>query len=157
MAAVKHEVVKSKLTVFVDPTNAAAFATDNLRAIAVAQSYNLDEGGDTQEVIDLADAAADWANPEVTKKNWSVSVDALVLRENPSGDIDVDDATQSKVTSLRVGDIVWVAIAESTFPDGLKYGKAVVTAFNQSGSAGEFHTASATFTGKGELLEYSAV
>lgn len=161
-----HELVKSRLTVFIDTSYSDDWATAKaaMTPIALAQSYNLDETGDTQEVVDLADTDSDWSNPEVSKKSWTLSCDSLLLRNNASsGTLDIE--TKYKQHELVVGDLVWVAIADvvdegaDQVNDGLpyskdmliKYGRAVVTSVNRSGTVNDFHTVSATFSGKGAL------
>lgn len=153
-----YEIVKNRMTVFVQDVSVATFDPSLAYAVAIAQSYTLDESGDTQEVIDLADCDSDWANPEVSKKNWTLSVDTLLLRPLVTGTTNIGNKFNSY--DLKVGDITWVVVGDAPCATpfnpadsslGYKYGKAVVTSLSQSGTPGEFHTLSATFTGKGEL------
>ena len=161
--ALDYELVKSKLTVFVQSASVDTFDASTAYAVAIAQSYTLDETGDTQEVIDLADCDSDWSNPEVNKKSWSLSVDSLLLRPNTgAGTIDIYDKYDPY--ALAAGDIVWVVVGDASCgtpydaASGLgelayKYGKAVVTSVSQAGTTDDFHTISATFTGKGALAK----
>lgn len=153
------ELVKSKLTVFVQDGSTDTFDASLAFAIAIAQSYSLDESGDTQEVIDLAACDSDWANPEVNKKNWTLQADSLLLRDNvASGSIDIYD--KYNPYPINIGDITWVVLGDAScgapynpVSDNLnyRYGKAVVTSVSQTGNTDDFHTLSVTFTGKGAL------
>ena len=163
--ALDKELIKSKLTVFVQATDVATFDPDSAYAIAIAQTYTLDESGDTSEVIDLADCDSDWSNPEVVKKSWTLSCDSLLLRDNTaSGTIDIGDKYDPYASQLGVGDITWLAVGDASCggPYDIstgsistlkyRYGKAVVTSVSQSGNTDDFHTLSVSFSGKGELL-----
>ena len=154
-----RELVKNKMTVFVQDASVDTFDPSLAYAIAIAQSYSLDLSGDTQEVIDLASCDAEWANPEVNKKNWTLSCDSLLLRNNAtSGTIDIYDKFDPY--PLEIGDITWVVLGDASCGDpynpqsdgiAYRYGKAVVTSLSQTGNTDDFHTLSVTFTGKGSL------
>lgn len=63
-------------------------STDEWEAIAYAQSFSEDYTVETQEVVDLGDANADYSNPEPTKKSIQLSVSAIVLKEEIEGKTD---------------------------------------------------------------------
>ena len=157
--ALEYEIIKSQLTVFVQDSSIDTFDASLAYPVALAQSYTLDETGDTQEVQDLCDAAAEWASPEVNRKSWTLSTDTLLLRNVGANNGTITLGVKKDAYQLSLGDIVWCVVGDAvdcSEPSGTeiayKYGKAVITALSQAGSVGEFQTLSVTFTGKGELL-----
>jgi hypothetical protein len=153
-----REFVKSKLTVFLDVS--AGWAEASQKPVGIAQSYTLDESGDTREVVDLGDADSLWSNPEVNKQSWTLSVDSLVLRP-ATVNATYDASGRVELTSVKLGDNVWCAIADNKVgvidnsvgtAFQYRYGKGTVTSKSQSGTVNDIHTISLTITGKGELL-----
>lgn len=153
-----REFVKSKLTVFMDVS--AGWASASQKPVAVAQSYTLDETGETREVVDLGDADSLWGNPEINKQTWNMSVDSLVMRPQTDPSANFDTTNKKELTSIKIGDIVWVAVADnkagvidSSATTGFtyRYGKGVVTGKSQSGTVNDIHTISVTIDGKGAL------
>jgi hypothetical protein len=162
-----HRIVRSLLTVFVDKTASPTFDWTNLEPIALAQSYSLDVTVNTNSLVanDLADAsgAAEWAVPEPSDKSWTLTTDSLVLiadTGNPEYDPTGKVINPDIINSLKQGDLVWVAIADSTATSGDTvplYGQALITGYSQNGSIDEYHTYTASFTGSGELLDTFAI
>jgi hypothetical protein len=154
-----REFVKSKLTVFIDVS--AGWASASQKPIGIAQSYTLDESGETREVVDLGDADSLWANPEINKQSWTLSVDSLVLRPATGTVATYDASGKVEATNIKIGDMVWVSVADNKlgvidnsvgtgFP--FRYGKGVITAKSQAGTVNDIHTVSLTISGKGALL-----
>ena len=158
--ALDYEIIKNRMTVFVQDSSVSTFDPSLAYACAIAQSYSLDLSGDTQEVIDMADCESEWASPEVNKKSWTLSVDSLLLRNIGGGNGTIDIFDKYNPYQLEIGDIVWCVIGDASCGSpynpnstgiSYRYGKAVVTGINQSGNTDDFHTISATFNGKGAL------
>lgn len=158
-----HRIVKSLLTVFLDDTGSTSFTWANMQPYALAQSYSVDTQVATQNLVpnDLADpdGTAQWADPEPTEKSWTVTIDNLVVlpeATNPNYDPAGKKTQADSITALKAGTYVWVAVTDAGSDTGDTvplYGRGLVTAYNQSGSTNEYHTASATITGQGELLD----
>ena len=156
--ALNYQIVKEQLTVFAQDASIATFDASLAYPIALAQSYTLDETGDTQEVQDLCSAQADWANPEVNKKNWTLTTDTLLLRPVATDTGTVDIGSKKDAYNLTLGQNLWCVVGDASMCTSplvanlkYRYGLATVTSKSQSGNVGEFHTLSVTFTGKGEL------
>lgn len=152
-----YSIVKDLMTVFVQDASTDSFDANLAKAVAIAQSYSLDENGDTQEIVDLADENSEYSFPEVVKQNWTLSVDSLLLRSNSSGTISVGANQILPQSSLSVGQIVWAVLGDASayLPDSTniayRYGKCVITNINRSGNTTDPHTVSATFMGRGPL------
>jgi hypothetical protein len=128
-----------------------------MKAIALAQSYSVNQSIETEEVAELADLSADWSNPEGSKKSYEISFEGLIFRTDMDGSYAYDDATKALGNeALSIGDVVFFALQDfdGGSVDGSnfkKYGKGLVTSIEESGSVGSFHTYSVSIQGKGEL------
>lgn len=170
MAEVKGNVQRDKFAIFVDNTTPSSTAINdytateaaNMKAIALAQSYSVNQSIETEEVAELADLSADWANPEGTKKSYEISFEGLVFRQDAEGSYAYDDTQKTLGNeSLKIGDVIFFALQDfdGNAVDGSlfkKYGKGMVTSIEETGSVGSIHTYSVTIQGKGELKSGAA-
>ena len=167
MAEQTKEIVKSKLVLWIDKTTDKTLDVDsyddadaaNMRAIALAQSYNLSQSGETEEITELASAESDSANPEVIKSSYNLSFDSLLLRVVASGgNYKYDDLEKMEGSSLAIGETFFWALTDflETGFDATKviaYGKGTVTGKEISGTVSSMHTYSVTIAGKGKVKE----
>jgi hypothetical protein len=129
--------------------------TPVVKAVALVQSLQFGETGDTEEILDLSDADADYANPEVSKKSGSgsASVFQLVV-DSANGTISIDDAEFEFADNLRVGDIVMVAKADYPLAASSKVHqiyRAVITSTDGNNSPSESGTLDISFESKGKI------
>lgn len=158
-----HRIVRSLMTVFLDTSGTEPFDFANLEPVALAQSYTLDVVKNTQSLTpnDLADptGTAQWNLPEPTDKGWTLTTDALVLiadADEPEYDPLGKVATDALLTAFKADILVWVAIVDSDAGSGDVvpiYGLAHVTGYSQNGNIDEWHTATLSLEGSGELLD----
>jgi hypothetical protein len=132
-----------------------AFVTNpEFRALAIVQSMSLAESGDTEEILDLADPNADWANPEVSKKSGTGSASVFQLKEDANGTISIDDSKFTMAPSLKLGDIVLIAKGEYPLVAGSKIERvfrAVITSNDAGNSPSESGSYDISFDSKGRI------
>lgn len=128
--------------------------TPVVKAVALVQSLQFGETGETEEILDLADANADYSNPEVAKKSGSGSASVYQLIQDPDGTISIDDSDFEFAQNLRVGDIILVAKAEWPLAAGgpvHQIYRAVVTGVDGNNSPSESGMTDISFESKGKI------
>lgn len=128
--------------------------TPVVKAIALVQSLQFGESGDTEEILDLSDSDADYANPEVSKKSGSGSASVYQLMEDANGTISIDDTDFEFGNNLRVGDIMLVAKADYPLVADSKIHqifRAVVTGVDGSNSPAESGMIDISFESKKKI------
>ena len=128
--------------------------TPIVKAIALVQSLQFGETGETEEILDLSDSDADYSNPEVSKKSGSGSASVFQLIQDANGTISIDDTDFEFAENLRVGDIVLVAKANYPLAASSKIHqifRAVITGADGNNSPAESGSYDLSFESKGRI------